>query len=381
MATVQKTAQRIVQKIDQGGERLWRFHDFSDLPMTAVAQTLSRLTRQGKLVRLSKGIYYRRRPTPFGESLPAPALFQGLLTANIFPSGIAAANLLGFSTQTPKCREVATTAASLPRKLIGADTILHTNRPQDWESLSQEDAALLDILRRAGKTSELSPDATIRKAIDLLSNGRFERLAKIISAEPPRSRAIFGALGEKMGRNVEELRHSLNPLSRFDFGLFADLPTARNWYAKGILRTELHLAPKQTVFGEAPPDDETLVESFLKDKRFLIYSPNHYNMLGVGTTQLYNETIVYNHKRHGRFKLGQRTFTFRKKAHFPSKISKEFLLVDLVNNIAHLAEDRDRVLSLVKKRAAEMDQSVLRHTVDSYADAGARKFFSAALEG
>jgi hypothetical protein len=46
--------------------------------------------------------------------------------------------------------------------------------------------------------------------------------------------------------------------------------------------------PKETVFGKAPAPDDKLVEAFLKDKRFLLASPNAYNSLGVGTTQLYD---------------------------------------------------------------------------------------------
>ena len=66
----------------------------------------------------------------------------------------------------------------------------------------------------------------------------------------------------------------------------------------------LYYRPKKTAFGEAPAEDAKLVKTFLKDDRFLLTSPNAFNALGVGTTQLYNETVVYNHKRHGRFKLG-----------------------------------------------------------------------------
>ena len=81
---------------------------------------------------------------------------------------------------------------------------------------------------------------------------------------------------------------------------------------------------KETSFGDAPPEDEQLVRSFLKDDRFLITSPNAYNSLGIGSTQLYNKRVVYNHKRHGEFKLGNRVFDFRIKHHFLSKLSVEF---------------------------------------------------------
>ncbi len=226
------------QRIERAGERLWRLQDFADLPSMAVAQALSRLTRQGKLERLSKGVYYRSRQTAFGKSHPNPAAIQKLASRrkSVFPSGIAAANLLGFTTQTAKRSEVATSALSLPRKLVGIDTLIHTRRPEAWATLSDTDAALLDFLRRAGRTSELPPPETVRRTLLLFSEkDRFERLLKVADTEPPRVRAMIGAIGEELGKTparLLRLRASLNPLSRFDFGHLSGLRHARHWQAK-----------------------------------------------------------------------------------------------------------------------------------------------------
>ena len=141
----------------------------------------------------------------------------------------------------------------------------------------------------------------------------------------------------------------------------------------------LYYCPKKTAFGEAPAEDEKLVEAFLKDHRFLLTTPNAYNALGVGTTQLYNETVVYNHKRHGRFTLGGRVFDFRLKPHFPKSLSQEFLLVDLVNNLDRLAENQDKVLEHVKDKAVSADQRGLSKAVRDYGGVRARKFFAEAL--
>src|SRR5216684_7696377 len=84
----------------------------------------------------------------------------------------------------------------------------------------------------------------------------------------------------------------------------------------------LYSYPKKTVFGKAPAEDDELVGTFLKDRRFLLASPNVYNSLGVGTTQLYDKTVVYNHKRHGNFLLDGRAFDFRVKPSFPKRLSK-----------------------------------------------------------
>jgi hypothetical protein len=49
-------------------------------------------------------------------------------------------------------------------------------------------------------------------------------------------RAILGAIGEQIEKKtvaIRRLRASLNPFSRFDFGLLTGLPGARRWQAKG----------------------------------------------------------------------------------------------------------------------------------------------------
>jgi len=233
-----QAAKSIRRRIEQNGERVWRLEDFQGIPVSAVAQALSRLTRKGKLQRLSKGVYYRARETTMGRSLPNPAAMRRLAARRqaLFPAGVAAANLLGFTTQATGRSEIATSARSLPRKLLGAETVIHTRRPEAWAGLTQVEAALLDFLRRRGRTSELSPGDTVSRTLALFRHrGRFERLLKVAHSEPPRVRAILGAIGEELGKKpavLEPLRASLNPLSRFDFGLLKALHASDRWQAK-----------------------------------------------------------------------------------------------------------------------------------------------------
>jgi len=236
--TSRGTAQRIRRRIEQGGDRVWRFADFSSFPVWAVAQALSRLARQGTLHRLSKGVYYHSRETALGSSVPNPAALRRLGTAKkaVFPAAIGAANLLGLTTQAASRLEIATTALSLPRKLVGDETVIHARRPEAWAKLSDQDAALLDVLRRGARISELSSEETVARTLALCREpGRFDRLLKVARVEPPRVRAILGAIGEALGKKPQALnglRRSLNPLSRFDFGLLKALPSARRWQAK-----------------------------------------------------------------------------------------------------------------------------------------------------
>jgi len=142
----------------------------------------------------------------------------------------------------------------------------------------------------------------------------------------------------------------------------------------------LYHYPKQTSFGEAPPAETDLVRAFLKDDRFLMFNPSSYNSLNLGTTQLYNETLVYNHKRHGVLTLGNRMYRFVLKHFFPLKLSEEFLFIDFLDNVSKLAEDTDAVLQRAKAKAQEMDPAKLQKAAFDYGSVRAKKFVRDALE-
>ena len=231
------TAKQIRDRIERSTSSYWRHSDFADLPPFAVSQTLSRLVKAGGLERVSKGLYYRPRITRFGRSHPTPSEIQSLPIPHIIhTAGISAANLLGLSTQNAVLGEFATTAASVPRKILGTRTRIQTNRPADWNSLSPTAAALLDSLRSRGKFSELSDEQTQQRLLDYLrQDDCFVRLLEIANTEPPRVRAMLGALGQELSKSAKQLaplRQSLNPVSRFDFGKLSTLRHAKAWQAK-----------------------------------------------------------------------------------------------------------------------------------------------------
>ncbi|MGC1164632.1 MAG: DUF6088 family protein [Solirubrobacterales bacterium] len=228
-------AAAVRERVRRGKERYWRHADFADLPASAVAIALSRLAREGVLRRVGKGIYYRPRQTSLGPSVPAASrVASQTLQAVLHPAGLNAANVLGLSTQNPRRPEYATPAAGPPSALRGS--VVHTGRPAVRASLSPEEGAILETLRERARYSDLSPGKTIARMQRLLSDERrFTRLADAALAEPPRVRAMLGALGEDLGmpeRSLAPLHESLNPLSRFDFGRLDSLPSAKRWQAK-----------------------------------------------------------------------------------------------------------------------------------------------------
>ena len=132
------------------------------------------------------------------------------------------------------------------------------------------------------------------------------------------------------------------------------------------LNQGLYYAPMQSKFGVVPPDDHLLVERFLKDEDFLLISPNAFNTLGLGLTQLYNTMWVYNHKRKGEFILNGKSFDFKLKNSFPQKITREYLLVDLLNNFESLAEDKKSIVDKLTRNVLSFDMDALMKATQQY---------------
>lgn len=145
----------------------------------------------------------------------------------------------------------------------------------------------------------------------------------------------------------------------------------------------LYYVPRKTPFGDVPPSEEALVEKFLDDRHFLMFNPSCYNALGLGTTQLYSWTIVYNHKRHGKFVLAGFEFDFRDKPRFPSRkqVNREYLLVDMLNNLRDLAEDPETVLSNVRRKLDTFDAGRLEKMLADYGSARTRRAFRQLMSG
>lgn len=138
---------------------------------------------------------------------------------------------------------------------------------------------------------------------------------------------------------------------------------------EGVLRKlarGIYYVPKPSVFGPVPPDEQEVIKAYLKGNDFLIVSPNYYNNLRLGTTQLYNQKWIYSHKKHGDVQLGNNTYNFRRKSKFPVNLSREYLLIDLLNNLKFLAEDEQMILDNLQKNIHTFDVANLRANAQQY---------------
>lgn len=146
--------------------------------------------------------------------------------------------------------------------------------------------------------------------------------------------------------------------------------------SEGLLKklsTGLYVAPKATAFGDAPPEEESLLKTFLKDDHFVVYSPSQFNTLGLGSTQLYNTRVVFNRKRTGQMVVGGRSYTFRLWREAPKTLTKEFLVVELLNRLNELAEDRHSLLENLRLKLKDMDTAKLNRAVKRFGTLSTQK--------
>lgn len=81
----------------------------------------------------------------------------------------------------------------------------------------------------------------------------------------------------------------------------------------------------------------------------------------------------------GHFRSAIGWSTFERRYNVPKQLSPEFLLVDLVNELDQLAEDRGAIFSRVREKAKEMDPKRLSRAVSLYGEYSTQKKFQKML--
>ncbi|MFH1618623.1 MAG: hypothetical protein ABIG11_01820 [bacterium] len=182
-------------------------------------------------------------------------------------------------------------------------------------------------------------------------------------------------------KNAEKLKNAMRPgrvyrrqdLEGLSTAVDRDLKTLVESSEVRKLAYGLYCRPKKNVLGAAPPDNRDLVRAFLKTDDFLLTSYNHFTDLGLGLTQVYNTHVVYNHRRAGEFRLGGKRFRFRLVPAYPKALSKEYLLVDLLNNLRELPDDVSAVRRNLRSRLGEFDHAKVSECLARYGNPAARR--------
>jgi hypothetical protein len=132
----------------------------------------------------------------------------------------------------------------------------------------------------------------------------------------------------------------------------------------------LYYQPEPSRFGPLPPKDRELLRAFLGDDRFLITGPPVWNALGLGSTAMFPIHLVYNHRRSGKFRLGNQTYWFRR-VRYPEPPPLEWFVIDLLENADIVGADRQLMESLLAVRLREktFDSETLLALAQDYGSA------------
>ena len=163
-------ADSIRRDIASGGDgRWWRTTDFPHSPRSIECE-LSRLAAAGELLRMRKGLYWRGHPSRFGMTPPS-VMTTGIEIAGrgSGPAGVAAAALLGLTTQTPSIIDIAV-PGRCPSAIAG---VRFRQRPIERRerNLSLQEVAALEVLRDP-TTAEKPWGAVVERVREWGATGR-----------------------------------------------------------------------------------------------------------------------------------------------------------------------------------------------------------------
>ena len=205
----------------------------------AVIKTLNRMAASGKIVKLTKGKFYKPETTVFGSLQPNQAqVVKDLLETEGKPigylTGYSIYNQLGLTTQVSNTIQIGKNEIrpSFKRERYTISFIKQKN------TITKENIPLLQILdsiRYIKKIPDTNNASACKRFLSIIKNLQ-ERdkttLARLALKYPPATRAFLGAMLEKNGNIslTESLRKSLNPITVYKLsGIKNILSTAEKW--------------------------------------------------------------------------------------------------------------------------------------------------------
>ena len=205
----------------------------------ALAKSLSRLTKEGQIVRLSRGKYYKPQKSVFGTLNPDESqLIRSLTQAGDktigYVTGLTAFNALGLTSQVSNTLIIAR-GSNQPAKDILGYKVRFVKR--DFK-FSGSDVRLLQILDAMTDIKSI-PDASVNESLKILISNlqklevkELRQMVRLSFKYPPSTRALLGAIVENQFYEIRivSLYKSLNPLSKYRFGLDPELlPNKLKW--------------------------------------------------------------------------------------------------------------------------------------------------------
>ena len=206
----------------------------------AIIKALNRMAKSGKIEKLSKGKFYKPEITRFGKLNPNNyQIVKDLLVDNGktigYLTGLSIYNELGFTTQISNSIQIGKNNIRSPFKR----GMFNVSMVQQKNTINKENIPylqLLDILRFIKNIPDTTPEKVIVRLIEIFKDFQekdFKIMIRLSMKYPASTRAILGAILEKMNIDTDDLKTSLNPISTYEIqGIENILPNAKNWNIK-----------------------------------------------------------------------------------------------------------------------------------------------------
>ena len=208
----------------------------------ALIKALNRLAASGRIVKLTKGKYYKPDQSPFGELPPGQyQVVKDLLKRDGkvvgYLTGLSIYNDLGLTTQIGSVIQIGKqdVRSSFKRGRYSIYFVKQKNK------ITKENIPLLqllDVLRFIKKI----PDSDIKNSgktsftlISKLSEREMDSLVRLALKYQPSTRALLGAILTDFGKVklTEKLKKSLNPITAYNIpGISSVLNSASEWGIK-----------------------------------------------------------------------------------------------------------------------------------------------------
>lgn len=227
-------------------DRLPRGHVFTYIDVLdevntreAVIKALNRMVASGKLMKVSRGKYYKPENTPFGQLQPSEAqIVKDLIEDNGkligYLTGYSVFNQLGLTTQVSNTIQIGRNQMQTGLKR-GVYTISFIKQKN---TITRENTPLLKILDAIRYVKRI-PDSSVAAScnrfltiLDDLTSKEQRTLVRLAMKYPPSTRALLGAILEQnsMQELAKPLYRSLNPITTYKLpGAAKVLSNAKKW--------------------------------------------------------------------------------------------------------------------------------------------------------
>jgi len=226
-----KVSDIVINKINRFKSGYVFTYDDFDIPVNnigALKMALNRLVSSGKIIRLSKGQFYKPEITEFGALRPPEyQVVKDLLEDNGkiigYLTGVSAFNKLGLTTQVSNTIQIGTNIDRKSKKR-GKYSIRFIRQKN---TIYKNNIYLLQILdsirfiKRIPDSDISSSYIRIRTLIKDLSDNEKVMIAKLALKYNPGTRALTGSILDQIAESniTDKLLGSLNPVSVFSYNI------------------------------------------------------------------------------------------------------------------------------------------------------------------